>query len=106
MAICLRLLWQLAPRAFSRAWANTGNRIAARMAMIAITTSSSIRVNADFLLMMDESLLTAASRQPVSAERWAPRYLTLSVSAPPEGACRRHRERGRPAEACTEAGPA
>src|SRR5713101_2609933 len=39
-----RLLMQLAWRAFSRAWAKTGNRIAARMAIIAITTSSSIRV--------------------------------------------------------------
>jgi len=40
--ICLRLLWQDAYLAFSRALANTGNRIAARIAMIAITTSSSI----------------------------------------------------------------
>src|SRR5437870_2142156 len=31
-------------RAFSRAWAKTGKRIAARMAMMAITTSSSMRV--------------------------------------------------------------
>src|SRR5690349_4642302 len=31
-------------RADSRAWANTGKRMAARMAMMAITTSSSIRV--------------------------------------------------------------
>src|SRR5437870_4741889 len=38
------LLKQLACRAFSRAWAKTGMRIAAKMAMIAITTSSSIRV--------------------------------------------------------------
>jgi hypothetical protein len=32
--------------AFSRACAKTGNSIAANMAMIAITTSSSIKVNA------------------------------------------------------------
>src|SRR5712691_13310699 len=38
------LLEQLACRAFSRAWAKTGKRIAAKMAMIAITTSSSISV--------------------------------------------------------------
>src|SRR5712691_4746443 len=37
---------QLAARAFSRAWAKTGKRIAARMAIIAITTSSSMRVKA------------------------------------------------------------
>src|SRR5712692_8516522 len=36
---------QLVIRAFSRAWAKTGKRIAARMAIMAITTSSSIRVN-------------------------------------------------------------
>src|SRR6266852_1436807 len=41
---CFRLLRQADWRAFSRAWAKTGNRIAARMAMIAMTTSSSIRV--------------------------------------------------------------
>src|SRR5437763_513199 len=42
---CLRLLWHEAERAFSRACANTGNRMAARIAMMAITTSSSINVN-------------------------------------------------------------
>ena len=31
-------------RAFSRAWAKTGNRMAARIAMMAMTTRSSIRV--------------------------------------------------------------
>src|SRR5713101_179560 len=35
-------------RAFSRAWAKTGKRIAARMEIMAITTRSSIRVKADF----------------------------------------------------------
>ncbi len=44
MLICLRLLTQDAARAFSRAFAKTGNRMAARIAMIAMTTSSSIRV--------------------------------------------------------------
>src|SRR5207245_2826208 len=42
--ICFWLERQTACRAFSRAWAKTGKRIAARMAMIAITTSSSISV--------------------------------------------------------------
>src|SRR5712691_5322401 len=42
---CLRLDRQLVWRAFSRAWAKTGKRIAARIAIMAITTSSSIRVN-------------------------------------------------------------
>src|SRR5579871_3757710 len=44
--ICLVFERQDAARAFSRAWAKTGNRMAARMAMIAMTTSSSIRVKA------------------------------------------------------------
>src|SRR5947207_3121048 len=43
---CLDCVRQAAWRAFSRAWAKTGNRIAARMAMVAITTSNSISVNA------------------------------------------------------------
>src|ERR1039457_5084038 len=46
MGICLQLDMQVACCALARARENTGNRIAARMAMIAITTSSSIRVNA------------------------------------------------------------
>src|SRR2546421_139999 len=43
---CLAWERQTAWRAFSRAWAKTGKRIAARMAMMAITTRSSISVNA------------------------------------------------------------
>jgi len=43
------LLVQVAWRAFSRAWENTGNRIAAKMAIIAITTKSSIRVKPRFI---------------------------------------------------------
>src|SRR5438132_1389249 len=42
------LLKQAVWRAFARAWAKTGKRIAARMAMIAITTSNSISVNPRF----------------------------------------------------------
>jgi len=42
----LALDWQLACRDFSRALAKTGNRIAAKMAMMAITTNSSISVKA------------------------------------------------------------
>jgi hypothetical protein len=42
---CLMFERQDAPRAFSRAWAKTGKRIAARIAMMAITTKSSISVN-------------------------------------------------------------
>src|SRR6185369_12829978 len=45
VAICFSLERQEIARAFSRAWAKTGKRIAARMAMIAMTTRSSMRVN-------------------------------------------------------------
>src|SRR5579871_1831383 len=44
--ISRRLETQVMARAFSRAWAKTGNRMAASIAIIAITTSSSMRVNA------------------------------------------------------------
>src|SRR5579884_3921157 len=44
--ICFMLERQAVCRAFSRAWANTGKRMAARMAIMAITTRSSIRVKA------------------------------------------------------------
>src|SRR5438093_1335931 len=41
---CLRLDWQELRRAFSRARPKTGNRMAARIAMMAMTTKSSISV--------------------------------------------------------------
>ena len=44
--ICFKLDWQLARLAFSRTLAKTGNKIAARTDIMAITTSSSISVNA------------------------------------------------------------
>ncbi len=40
-------------RAFSRARAKTGNKIAARMAIMAITTSNSIEVNADLVRKLE-----------------------------------------------------
>ncbi len=46
--------WACLAAAF--AWAKTGNKIAASMAMMAITTSSSIKVNADFFIGMSPSL--------------------------------------------------
>ena len=45
MLICLVFEMQVASLAFSLACAKTGKRIAAKIAMIAITTSSSIKVN-------------------------------------------------------------
>ena len=56
MAICFMLLAQADLRAASFALANTGNKIAARIAIIAITTSSSISVKPVFLLIIVPSL--------------------------------------------------
>ena len=42
---CLRLFWQLARRADSRARARAGSKIAAKIPIIAITTNNSINVN-------------------------------------------------------------
>ena len=47
------LLLQAARLAFSLAEANAGSSIAARIAMIAITTSSSMSVKASLLLVVD-----------------------------------------------------
>ena len=44
MPSCLTVLMQVMARAFSRAWFKAGSSIAARIAMIAITTRSSISV--------------------------------------------------------------
>lgn len=61
--ICFMLLIQEALRAFSRARAKTGNRIAAKIAMIAMTTKSSIRVKADFLdLELRVAMIAAANK--------------------------------------------
>src|SRR5438132_4946931 len=46
-AICFTLFWHCERTALSLALAKAGSSIAAKMAMMAITTSSSIRVNAD-----------------------------------------------------------
>src|ERR1051325_9163667 len=59
---CLILLMHDVFRAASRALANTGNRIAASIAMIAMTTSNSMRVNARLLRLMLFSPLTGWGR--------------------------------------------
>src|SRR5258706_5879977 len=61
---CLRLDVQLVCRAFSRAWAKTGKRMAARIAIMAMTTSSSISVNParlreNLVLMVGSSFIAA-----------------------------------------------
>ena len=56
MPICLRFDAHVIWRAFSLAFANTGNKIAARIAIIAITTSNSISVNA---FLKDDAMVSA-----------------------------------------------
>src|SRR5689334_21029403 len=74
---CYRLLMQVACRAFSRAWANTGNRIAARIAIIAITTSNSMSV---------KPFERVCFRIFPSPFRGFPRFLGMrKVTEPPQG---------------------
>src|SRR5512133_2585775 len=77
--ICLQLDKQVVARAFSRAWAKTGKRIAARIAMIAMTTSSSIRVNA----CRRRPLIRTSSLETQTA---APRAVQLLVGSRAGGA--------------------
>src|SRR5580658_1167062 len=56
--ICFSLLTQLMARAFSRAWANTGKRIAARIAIMAMKTSNSLNVKPNRLLITQAPLIT------------------------------------------------
>src|SRR5438093_13010489 len=70
---CLDCERQAACRAFSRAWAKTGNKMAARIAMMAITTSSSIRVNAGLRARCIRVLLGSKDSCPGGAlllEQW------------------------------------
>src|SRR5437667_1843409 len=61
--ICFMLERHEVCRAFSRAWAKTGKRMAARIAIMAMTTSSSISVKAlGFLIAL--MLLSEMSERP------------------------------------------
>src|SRR5207248_8306485 len=62
--ICFMLDTHVAWRALSRAWAKTGNKIAARMAMIAITTSSSMSVNARDFTLFSITASSFSQRRP------------------------------------------
>src|ERR1035437_2433238 len=66
MAICLRLLRHWVCIAFCRTREKTGNKIAARMAMIAMTTKSSIRVK-PFLPMVNTSQVGHVLRRALPA---------------------------------------
>src|SRR5579871_5958014 len=69
--ICFMLETQEMVRACSRALAKTGNRIAARIAMIAITTSSSISVKPDLReqgLLVSMDTLARISRRTGSID--------------------------------------
>src|SRR5678816_1197170 len=68
--ICLRLLIQFVWSALALARASAGSSIAARIAMMAITTSNSIRVNAEMLRLRVVV---------VSANDFISKVVTLSV---------------------------
>src|SRR3954452_23527073 len=74
--ICFRLFMHADARAFSRAWAKTGKRMAASIAMIAMTTKSSMRVNprllgsiSFFSFLRDDKRLTPYRMMKLSARR-------------------------------------
>src|SRR5690348_1914271 len=76
---CFRLLRQEVWRAFSLAWAKTGKRIAARIAIMAITTSNSIRVKPLFFITYSYLLGKIARRTTVAGEEaaeWLPMTMT------------------------------
>src|ERR1041385_4670577 len=62
---CLRLLRQARVRALSLALARTGKSKAARMAMIAMTTNNSIKVNALEPFTIAEALISALASAPM-----------------------------------------
>src|SRR6266851_4237904 len=68
-------------RALSRAWANTGKSSAARIAMTAMTTSSSIRVNALFRSRCMVALLWGSRGWPLllSFRHGHPKHLPDAV---------------------------
>src|ERR1051326_9014298 len=75
---------QLICRAFSRAWAKTGKRIAARIAIIAITTSSSIRVNPRFRIGIDSfRRMAELGGEDRPGGRWAGCFWFLHRSTAP-----------------------
>src|SRR5262245_39157359 len=61
-------------RAFSRAWAKTGKSMAARLAIIAITTRSSMSVKAGFRIRGIDDLPVLAPIRPQPAEGLAGRH--------------------------------
>src|SRR5690242_2273113 len=72
---CFMLLRQLMARAFSRACANTGKRMAARIAIMAITTRSSIRVKALLSIRMELCLLPESTHTDERAGHSLPALL-------------------------------
>ncbi len=77
--ICFRLLWQEERRAFSRARPKTGNRIAAKIAIIAITTNNSIIG----IVLFPGAVFAGVSAlaAPSGLRRWYWRVYALFVAA-------------------------
>src|SRR5258708_2198578 len=83
---CLRFDWQVACRAFSRACAKTGKRIAARIAIMAITTRSSMRGKARSNLNLDLTPFRQTGlRVRVRLTRDTLAVLTLYIRNLPDG---------------------
>src|SRR5438128_10762336 len=75
---CFMLLRQPVRRADSRARAKTGNKIAARIAMMAITTSSSISVNPRWRRVSMEGTLFRSRGTPRVAHPAVRRHCQIS----------------------------
>lgn len=88
---CLRLLRQLVCLAFSLALANTGTWIATKMAIIAISTNSSMRVKPDLRTSLCLCVCPKAMRACSGSAISAP--ITLAQYRPAQTRGRKHWER-------------
>src|SRR5437867_2444079 len=92
LPICFSLERQAACRALPRAWAKTGKRMAARMAIMAMTTSSSMRVNALLECGNRLDLCTRSSWRTVGATTRVTVHKRRAIFLPKKGATRSHNE--------------
>src|SRR5579884_1101993 len=83
---CLALDRQEVARAFSRASAKTGKRMAARIAIIAMTTRSSIRVNPDWRRRFIR--LPSMNKKAIRLSKPMPRERSAEVSETRPVGCR------------------
>ena len=77
MAHCFPLEVQSVLRAFALAFERAGRSMPARIAMMAITTSNSIRVNAVGFRKLDEEFMAGESAMQAFIRRPLPAAITL-----------------------------